>query len=162
MRRTFLQLSGSGVVSKVLGAARELLLANFFGTGVTADSYRASQTLTLSPTHLFTRLLQASFVPLYAKEHGEDDERAGRLFLAVLVVFLAIAFAVAAALFAFGGPVVRAVLPGLSAERASLSLPKESCSSASRAQARASSGSSAIARSRASRAPTRSKTDCRA
>ncbi|MFH1143561.1 MAG: hypothetical protein V1774_03365 [Candidatus Eisenbacteria bacterium] len=49
LRTPYLQLSGGAVASKVLGAAREILLARFFGTGAVADAYRSGLTLTLSP-----------------------------------------------------------------------------------------------------------------
>ncbi len=120
MRRAFLQLSGGGVLSKLFGIVRELLLANYFGTGMAADSFRASHTLTLNPTHLFTRLLQASFVPLYAKQFREDAPRAGQLFLGVFIVFMTIGLLVATVLFTLGGPIVRLVLPGFSVDKVAL------------------------------------------
>ena len=42
MKRDYLTLAGGGIVSKVIGAAREMLMARFFGTGAVADAYRGS------------------------------------------------------------------------------------------------------------------------
>lgn len=120
MRRAFLQLSGGGAMSKLLGILRELLLANYFGTGMAADSFRGSHTLTLNPTHLFTRLLQASFVPLYAGHFQKDDPRSDHLFLAVFLVFMTIGVLIAALLFTLGGAIVRLVLPGFTDDRVAL------------------------------------------
>ncbi len=119
MKRGFLMLSGGGAASKVLGAVREIALAQFFGTGAVADALRAALSLTLNPIHLFTRVIQAGFIPHYAQEKDGSAERAA-LYRAVSLLFLGISLLIAATLVLFAEPVVRLVLPGFSGERFTL------------------------------------------
>lgn len=65
-------LLGGGVVSKLLGAAREITLAYAFGTTYVVDAFRVAMTALLVPTHFFTgEALAGAFVPAYRKESGE-------------------------------------------------------------------------------------------
>lgn len=116
MKRGFLMLSGAGAASKILGAVRELALAHFFGTGPVADAFRAAISLALNPVHLFTRVIQAGFIPHYAQE-GEGSAERAALYRTVSMLFLGIAVMIAITLFFFAAPVIRFALPGFSGDR---------------------------------------------
>jgi putative peptidoglycan lipid II flippase len=115
-------MSGGGVASKLLGALREILMARFFGTGAAADALRGSHALALAPIHLFTRIVQSCFIPLFAGREKEDPAGAAALWRTVMVVFGGFGLVTAAALFAFAPLLVRLVLPGFSPERAALTV----------------------------------------
>ncbi len=121
MRRTYFQLTGGGALSKVIGGAREILLARYFGTGPVADAYRGSLTLTLAPVHLLTaKAIETCFVPLYARYAATEPEKAQTLLQSLLLFFVGLGVLTAGALAAAAGPLVRAVLPGFDAARADL------------------------------------------
>ena len=121
-KRNYIQLSGGKLASKALGGIREILLARFFGTGSAADAYRGSLTLALSSMHIFTRVLQACFIPLYVKLDREEKEKAWALFQSLLIFFLGLGVILTLALVFLAGPLVRLVLHGFDAERAALTI----------------------------------------
>jgi putative peptidoglycan lipid II flippase len=112
-------LLGGGVVSKLLGAAREIALAYAFGTSYVADAFRVAMTALLLPTHFFTgEALFGAFIPAYRKEGADGRMRLVRsvftfLLLAMLVV--AVALLVAAPVF------VSLLAPGFEAQTRDLS-----------------------------------------
>ena len=112
-------LLGGGVVSKLLGAAREIALAYAFGTSYVADAFRVAMTALLLPTHFFTgEALSGAFIPAYRKEGADGRMRLVRsvftlLLLAMLVV--AVALLVAAPVF------VSLLAPGFEAQTRDLS-----------------------------------------
>lgn len=121
MKRDYLTLAGGGIVSKVIGAAREILLARFFGTGAVADAYRGSLTLVLSPVHLLSvQVIQTCFVPLHARYSEAEPEKAQQLFRSLLLLFLGVGVLLGIALAVLAGPLVGFVLRGFDPERALL------------------------------------------
>ncbi|MBN1827219.1 MAG: hypothetical protein JW958_13255 [Candidatus Eisenbacteria bacterium] len=121
MRRDWARLSAGGAVGKGIGAAREILLARFFGTGAVADAYRGSLTLTLSPVHLLTtKAVQNCFVPLYARYASSNPAKGRALFQSLLLFFVALGLLLAGALALFAGPLVEFVLRGFDPERSLL------------------------------------------
>ncbi len=121
MKKQYIRLSGGGVASKILGALREIVLARSFGTGVVADAYRGSLSLTLSPVHLLTtRVVQTSFLPLYARYAREDMEKARVLFFSLLAGFLAFGVILGIALYGGAGALIAVVLRGFDPERTSV------------------------------------------
>ncbi len=123
MRRGFLQLSAGNTVSKVLGVVREILLARFFGTGAVADAYRASLSLTLSPAHLITqRVIQTSFIPLYARYYESDKRKAGALFQSLMVAFLGAGILIGIALYLASPSLIKLIVPGFGEDRFELAV----------------------------------------
>lgn len=121
MRRWFLSISGGALASKILGLAREILLARWFGTGPVADAYRGSLTATLSPVHLLTsRLVQTCFIPLYATHRRASPERARALFVLLLAFFAMLGLLLGILLFQLAGPLVALLLPGFDPGRQAL------------------------------------------
>ncbi len=118
MRRDYLRLSAGGALSKLIGAAREILFARYFGTGPVADAYRGSLTLALAPVHLLTaKAIETCFVPLHARYQTESPAKAQTLLQTLLLFFVAVAALVAVALAVWAGPLVGAVLRGFDEDR---------------------------------------------
>jgi len=123
MRLDYLRLSAGGALAKLAGAAREILLARYFGTGPVADAYRGSLTLTLAPVHLLTaKAIETCFVPLYARYEATEPRKAQVLLQSLLLFFVGVGALTAGALAAGAGPLVRAVLHGFDPARAALAV----------------------------------------
>jgi putative peptidoglycan lipid II flippase len=111
-------LSG-GVVSKLLGVAREIALAYAFGTSYVADAFRVAMTALLLPTHFFTgEALAGAFIPAYRREAGEGRERLVR---SVFTLLLAAMLLVAVALLVAAPIFVSILAPGFEAPARDLS-----------------------------------------
>jgi putative peptidoglycan lipid II flippase len=114
----YARLVTGGVLGKALGFVREIALAASFGTGPAAASFRAAQTATLVPTHIFSAdALNAGFIPLCAQYLREDPRRAGSLYTAVSLLMAAIAFAVAGLLWVGAEAWAGLLVPGFSPEQ---------------------------------------------
>lgn len=97
------------LLGKVFGFARELLLANYFGTSNIVDVYLMSITI---PSILFGFLpaLGTGFTPIY---YGIDEDRRKNQFLNnILVVSVAIAFICILITFIFKNQIVSFCAPG--------------------------------------------------
>lgn len=114
MARNAIIVSAAFILSRILGLAREVILANQFGTGPEMDAYVSSFRI---PDLLFMVVMSgafgAAFIPIFADyAHRGDRERAWRLASAILtwsgigvVVLSGIAFVLAR-------PLTRLVAPG--------------------------------------------------
>ncbi len=123
MRLDYLRLSAGGALAKLVGAAREILLARFFGTGPVADAYRGSLTLTLAPVHFLTaKAIETCFVPLYARYEASEPAKAQALLQSLLLFFVALGALVAGALALWAPPLVRWVLHGFDPARVALAV----------------------------------------
>lgn len=92
MRRQVVQLFTGNLVSKLLGAGREVLNAALFGTGQVIGAYRVAQVGTLVPINFFTSdSLNAAFVPLYRRLQRESVDMAQTLFWSLSALFGAVA-----------------------------------------------------------------------
>lgn len=110
-----LVLMGSTLSSRVLGLARESLLAARLGTGVEADAYATAFLLPdLVNTLLAGGFLSVSFVPLYMDALRNRGKEAAARFLGGVVLLLSVLGLVAiVALAIFARPALHALQPGL-------------------------------------------------
>lgn len=96
-------LLGGGVASKLLGAAREIVLAYAFGATYVADAFRVAMTALLLPTHFFTgEALFGAFIPAYRSESAVGRVRLVRsvsTLLAGVMLAVAVVLVVAAPVF---------------------------------------------------------------
>lgn len=87
-------IGGLSMLSRVFGFLRDHILAGTFGAGDTLDAYTSAF---LVPDMLLQLLvmgaLSASFIPIFAKYYGNDDEKAWDFTNSILNVF-GVAFAV--------------------------------------------------------------------
>lgn len=103
LRGKLTTLLGGGVVSKLLGAVREIALAYAFGTSYVADAFRVAMTALLLPTHFFTgEALAGAFIPAYRGQSGVGRVRLVRSVVTLLggaMLLVAVALLVAAPTF---------------------------------------------------------------
>ncbi len=121
MHKPVLQLIGGNVLSKILGAAREVLLAALFGTGASMGAFRVAQTGALTPAHFFlSDGFNAAFVPLYKKYLYDSREKAQTLLWGLMAVFMFIALFLSFVLWLSAERWINIIAPGLSSETAIL------------------------------------------
>ena len=111
------------IVSKVCGFVRDMITANYFGTGVEADAYTASYSLFYLPIFLFNSCITSTLVPLFmqAKKDGGDRE-ANRFASGAFNLFALAALVIAAVMFIFAKPIVGLVYPGFAPEKLALTV----------------------------------------
>lgn len=118
-------LIGAGIfLSRLLGLARQSLIAKYLGAGLVADAFNGAFRITNILQNLFGEgALSASFIPVYAKALADgDDEQADRVAGAVAAI-LGLVCAVAVALGILAAPlVVKLILGGYSGEKLQLTI----------------------------------------
>jgi putative peptidoglycan lipid II flippase len=112
-------ISGAG---KLLGFARESIIAAYFGTSEVADVFFVAS---LVPTLLFTAIgtaIQAGIIPLFMEERSKSGERArdlmsllGTFLLVVSILFIGLAIL-------FTEPLIQVMAPGFSPEQTVLAV----------------------------------------
>lgn len=109
--------------SRVLGFAREILIAHFFGARAITDSYLVATVLPSTLAGLVSGALTTVFIPLFIEEReGQGEEKAwegARVVLRASLVYLVAATFVSYLLLPY---FVRAIAPGFRGERLALSL----------------------------------------
>ena len=112
------------LLSRLLGLARQSLIAKYLGVGLVADAFNGAFRITNILQNLFGEgALSASFIPVYAKAIADgDDEQADRVAGAVAAI-LGLVCAVTVALGIFAAPlVVNVILGGYSGEKLELTI----------------------------------------
>ncbi len=120
MARSAIIVGLAFVLSRVLGLAREVILARQFGTGSEMDAYVSAFRI---PDLLFLVVMAGSFGAAFIPVFGEylangDQERAWRLASAVLTWAGVGVIVTSAVCFALARPLMRIVAPGFDAETA--------------------------------------------
>jgi putative peptidoglycan lipid II flippase len=114
-------LMRGGILGKLFGIMRELILAALFGTSAQIDAYRAALTGTMIPANFFLNdSLNAGFIPLYTRYLREDRAKADALFWSLNLLLGVAGLMVTGALLVAAGPAVRLLVPGFSAEALAL------------------------------------------
>lgn len=116
-------LALAGLLSRMLGFARNALLAYYFGAGDVLDAYFLAFRL---PDFFFNLLFfgafSAGFVPVFIKIKNENAERAWKLASDILSITLLI-FAVFGALFFVAAPwILKLIAPGFEGEKLNLAV----------------------------------------
>lgn len=99
------------------GLVREVVIARYLGTTTGADAFRAALRIpNLLQNLLGEGVLSASFIPVYARLRGENDEReAGRLAGAVAGLLIVFTGVLSLAGLVLAGPITALITPGLAA-----------------------------------------------
>jgi putative peptidoglycan lipid II flippase len=118
-------LVGAGIfLSRLLGLARQTLIAKYLGAGVVSDAFNGAFRITNILQNLFGEgALSASFIPVYARalEHGDEDE-ADRIAGAIAAI-LALVVAVIVLVGIVAAPyVVQVVVGGFTGETLELTI----------------------------------------
>lgn len=116
-------IGGLSMVSRLFGALRDYILAGTFGAGDTLDAYTSAF---LIPDLLLQLLilgaLSASFIPIFSKYYGHDNEKAWAFTNTILNVF-GVVFAVVAGIAIVTAPITVAwIAPGYGAEKLALTV----------------------------------------
>lgn len=117
-------VGGGILLSRIAGLIRERIFAQFFGTSLYADVFRAGLRMPNVLQNLLGEgTLSASFIPVYAEllEKGREEE-AGRVAGAIFSLLLAIAGALAIIGIVFAPLLVSVLLPGFEGERRELTI----------------------------------------
>lgn len=114
LARNVATVGGLTLVSRVLGFARDVLIAAVFGAGIRADAFFvAFQLANLVRRLLAEGALNAAVVPLYLRARDQGGETAAGAFAGQLVGTLAVGLTGAVALLALAMPLIVTVLaPG--------------------------------------------------
>lgn len=121
MLRAALSLFLGSLAGKIVGVAREVLLASLFGTGSAVAALRVAQTATMIPVQFFVAdSLNAAFVPLHSTYAADSQRRREHLFAVVSVLLLGISVVVSAGLLVAAPRWVSLLAPGLDSQTSSL------------------------------------------
>jgi peptidoglycan biosynthesis protein MviN/MurJ (putative lipid II flippase) len=119
--RVFVRLLFGGMVGKVLGLIREVLLAALYGAGRVVAANRIAQTATLVPINFFTAdALSAGFLPLYVEYQKSQSALASSLYRTVRNILAMLSLALLGGLIVSAGMWVRLLAPGLDPSTSSL------------------------------------------
>ena len=66
-------VTGVIVFSKVFGFVRDMILANYFGTGMANDAYVSAYSLFYLPVLLFNSCISATLIPLYVEQREQHS-----------------------------------------------------------------------------------------
>lgn len=117
-------VAGGIFLSRISGLVRERVFAQFFGTSLFADVFRAGLRMPNMLQNLLGEgTLSASFIPVYAEllEQGREEE-AGKVAGAIFALLLAVAGALALFGVLLAEPLVSFFLPGFTGERRALTV----------------------------------------
>ena len=66
-------VTGVIILSKIFGFVRDMILANYFGTGMANDAYVSAYSLFFLPAVLFNSCISATLIPLYVQEREQHS-----------------------------------------------------------------------------------------
>ena len=108
--RTTLTVTLVIIVSKLCGFARDMITANYFGTGIESDAYTAAYSMFYLPVLLFNSCITSTLVPLFVQAEKDGGPRAANRFGSnSFNLFALAALVIAAIMYVFAGPLVRLV-----------------------------------------------------
>ena len=109
------------ILSKVFGFARDMILANYFGTGMDNDAYVSAYSLFYLPVLLFNSCISATLIPLYVQERDQRSlSRANRFASNTMNLFALAALAIAAIFYILARPLVHIIYVGFDPMKADL------------------------------------------
>ena len=112
IRHAFMMMAGT-LISRVLGLAREVLIAAFFGATKSMDAFNVAYTLSnLARQLLAEGALSAAFVPIFSKALTKSKQRALTLARMSMTVLLIVAFIVTGLGIFFAPSLVKIMSPG--------------------------------------------------
>lgn len=101
------------ILSKVSGFIRDMILANYFGTGVANDAYVSAYSLFYLPVLLFNSCISATLIPLYVQEREQQSlEHSNHFASNTINLFALAAIALSAVFYALARPLVRLIYVG--------------------------------------------------
>ena len=111
------------ILSKVFGFVRDMILANYFGTGISNDAYVSAYSLFYLPVLLFNSCISATLIPLYVEQREQHSlERSNHFASNTLNLFALAALAISALMVLLARPLVGLIYVGFEAEKADLTV----------------------------------------
>ncbi|MBR1561194.1 MAG: hypothetical protein IJ646_13235, partial [Clostridia bacterium] len=111
------------ILSKVSGFIRDMILANYFGTGIANDAYVSAYSLFYLPVLLFNSCISATLIPLYVQEREQQSlEHSNRFASNTINLFALAALMIAAAVYILARPLVRVIYVGFDPQKADLTV----------------------------------------
>ena len=116
-------VTGVIIFSKVFGFVRDMILANYFGTGMANDAYVSAYSLFYLPVLLFNSCISATLIPLYVQEREQHSlKQANRFASNTLNLFALAALVISALFFALARPLVRLIYVGFDPAKTDLTV----------------------------------------
>lgn len=116
-------ISGSYLLSRLLGLLRDRLLVSHFGIGPETDAYTAAFRL---PELLFTLLVSGAFavafIPVFTEFYQNNKAKAWELASTLLNLLTAVTLVVAVITFVFADPITSLIAPGFDPARHALTV----------------------------------------
>ena len=101
------------ILSKVSGFIRDMILANYFGTGIANDAYVSAYSLFYLPVLLFNSCISATLIPLYVEERERNSlSHSNRFASNTINLFALAALVIAAVIYMLARPLVRVIYVG--------------------------------------------------
>ena len=111
------------ILSKACGFIRDMILANYFGTGMENDAYVSAYSLFYLPVLLFNSCISATLIPLYVQERDQRSLKAANRFASnTMNLFALAALALAAVMFILARPLVRLIYVGFDPQKTALTV----------------------------------------
>lgn len=111
-----------GVIAKVLGFARELVIAAYYGTSAVAEVYFVASII---PAILFNAIslsISSAMVPIYAEERLKSEKEATKFVSVMATFFLLMSILVTAVCMIFSPLLVTGIVQGFSPEQKHMTL----------------------------------------
>lgn len=122
-KKGLLYLVTGSFLGKLIGFLREIILASFYATTISADAYRAAITATLVPSNfLMNDTLNAGFLPLYKKQLEKSIYDANSFFISIASFLTLFTLIIGIALILFAKNWVTILVPGFSNQALSLTV----------------------------------------
>jgi putative peptidoglycan lipid II flippase len=113
MKRKIIALMSGGLIGKIVGVGRELLVASLYGTGSIASAYRLAQAALFIPINFFTAdALNAAVIPLQRQYQSTDEDAETRFAITVLIGFGLFGLLLGLAIGIAADPLVHFLAPG--------------------------------------------------
>ena len=111
------------ILSKVFGFVRDMILANYFGTGIANDAYVSAYSLFYLPVLLFNSCISATLIPLYVEQREKHSLRRSNHFASnTMNLFALAALAISALFYVLARPLVGLIYVGFEPEKADLTV----------------------------------------
>ena len=111
------------ILSKVSGFIRDMILANYFGTGMANDAYVSAYSLFYLPVLLFNSCISATLIPLYVQQREQHGLKSANHFASNTVnLFAAAALIIAAIFYVLARPLVRIIYMGFPPEKTDMTV----------------------------------------
>jgi len=116
-------VTGVIIFSKVFGFVRDMILANYFGTGMANDAYVSAYSLFYLPVLLFNSCISATLIPLYVEEREQRSLKHANHFASnTLNLFALAALVISALFFVLARPLVRLIYVGFEPAKTDLTV----------------------------------------